>query len=76
MDKEPKPLSDQEVEEAAGGIERVTKPLDKEEELEVQRTNFCLKCRSAAYKVLRTETDGTQIRECKTCGRRYKFRGW
>lgn len=49
-------LTEQELEEVSGGANHP-----------VQRTNFCRRCRGSAYKVLRMEPDGSELRECKTC---------
>ena len=46
-------LTEQELEEVSGGANHP-----------VQRTNFCRRCRGSAYKVLRTEPDGSELREC------------
>ena len=64
MEENMKPISDQEVEEISGG-----------KDPEVQRSNFCRRCRGAAYKLLSVE-NGVQVRECKTCHLIYKVQRW
>ncbi len=64
MEENMKKMSDQEVEEISGG-----------KEAEIQRSNFCRRCRGAGYKLLRVE-NGMQVRECKTCHLVYKFQAW
>lgn len=57
-------LADQELEDVTGGTEKPP----------VQRSNFCRRCRGTSYIVLRTEPDGAEIRECKTCHFVYAFK--
>ncbi len=57
-------LADQELEKVAGGA---IKPP-------VQHTGVCPRCRITSYKVLRTEADGSEVRECKICHFIYTFK--
>ena len=57
-------LADQELEKVVGGS---IKPP-------VQHTDICPRCRINSYKVLRTEADGAEVRECKICHFIYTFK--
>ncbi len=56
-------LEDEMLEEVSGG------------KILMQHTNFCPRCRSAAYIVLH-EDKGIQHRTCKNCQLEYDYRKW
>ena len=64
MEEKKNLLADQELAGVSGGT--VKPPL--------QHTDVCPRCRIASYQVLRTEADGSEVRECKICRFLYTYR--
>ena len=58
-------MSEEEIENAAGGAIRPVSPI--------QNSNFCPRCRSPKYRVV--EVNGAvEIRVCEVCGQEYPHR--
>lgn len=64
MEEKKNLLADQTLADVVGGT--VKPPL--------QHTDVCPRCRIASYQVLRTEADGSEVRECKICHFLYTYR--
>ena len=73
MDK----LDREQLNDVAGGADILAGSADSlagGENILIQKTSFCQKCRGAGFIVKQVEPDGSELRECKTCHQLYKYR--